>query len=205
MIQTNNYEAALVLDPGLSEEAIEAIVARLGKILTNAGAQIMETAHWGRRRLAYPIGKHTDGYYLIFFFTLDNAEKALDEFERQCRLSEDILRVLTVKVPTKKRGQEVAQLVPTPGYLSNFQVETREEALRRRMQDRRSRYEQRSSGAAGPSGASPEPKKSEPVEPAGSEAAGEPEATADGGACVDEAKPSAEPGAAAGGADETTT
>lgn len=129
---TKNYEGVVILDPLMTDEAREAMIERLGKLLTDGGATLKETALWGKRKLAYPIQRKNEGFYVIYFFTLEEDGEVIEKFERTCRYDENILRQMTVKVPTKKRGQEVAQLVPAPGYLADFRIEPRTYGTRRR-------------------------------------------------------------------------
>lgn len=127
-----NYEGVVILDPLMNDEDREAMIERLGKLLTDGGATLKETALWGKRRLAYPIQRKNEGFYVIYFFTLEEDSEVIEKFERVCRYDENIYRQMTVKVPTKKRGQEVAQLVPAPGYLADFRIEPRTYGPRRR-------------------------------------------------------------------------
>lgn len=129
---TRNYETLVILNPSLSEDEINALVDRLQGILTNGGATILDTARWGRRRLAYEIAKKNEGYYVIYYFTLDGSHEVLETIERACRYDENVMRQMTVTVPSKKHGQEVAQLVPAPGYLADFKLEPRAHGFRRR-------------------------------------------------------------------------
>jgi small subunit ribosomal protein S6 len=129
-----NYEAMVILNPAMTETETEALVGRMAGILTEGGATLRETARWGRRRLAQPIDKKAEGYYVIYYFTHDDAARMLAAFERFCRYEEQVLRHMVVKVPTRKRGQEVAQLVPAPGWLADFRIEPRAHAPRRRSE-----------------------------------------------------------------------
>ncbi len=120
-----NYEAMVILNAGLGDEETEALVGKLRGILTEGGAEIRETSLWGRRRLAYEIQKKKEGYYLIFYFTLDSPGDTLEQFEKLCRYNEDILRHMVVKVPFKKKGEDVKQIVPKPGHLADYKFEPR--------------------------------------------------------------------------------
>jgi small subunit ribosomal protein S6 len=125
-----NYEAMVILNAGLSEEETEGLIGKLRDILTTGGADIRETSLWGRRRLAYEIQKKKEGYYLIFYFTLDPPGDTLEQFKKLCRYNEDILRHVFIKVPFKKKGIDVKQIVPEPGHLADYKFEPR--AFRRR-------------------------------------------------------------------------
>jgi small subunit ribosomal protein S6 len=128
-----NYEAMVILNPTLAEPEREALVEKLRKLIVGGGSvEIKETALWGKRRLAYPIEKKPEGYYVIFYFQSADAHEQLAAFEKACRYDENIMRGMTLKVPTRKRGQAVAQLVPAPGWLANFKLEPRSGGPRRR-------------------------------------------------------------------------
>jgi len=120
-----NYEAMVILNAGLGDEETEGLVGKLRGILTEGGADIRETSLWGRRRLAYEIQKKKEGYYVIFYFTLDAPGDTLEQFEKLCRYNEDILRHMVVKVPFKKKGEDVKQIVPKPGHLADYKFEPR--------------------------------------------------------------------------------
>jgi len=128
-----NYEAMVILNPTLGEEETGTLVERLATVLRNGGAELKEIARWGKRRLAYDIEKKAEGYYAIYYFTLEEKMDVIAAFERTCRYDEQIMRCMITKVPTKKRGQEIAQLVPTPGYLADFKLEPRSHGPRRRF------------------------------------------------------------------------
>ena len=75
---------------------------------------------------------------MIFYFTVEGpARELLDQFERASRYDENVMRHMVIKVPVKKRGREVAQLVPQAGYLADFRFEPR--GMRRRYEERTER------------------------------------------------------------------
>src|SRR5512133_3483147 len=107
-----NYEAMVILNPLQTEEETGALVDRLAGVLTAGGANLRETARWGKRKMAYEISRRAEGYYVIYYFTLDGNEEVLATFERTCRYDEQVMRHMVVRVPTKKHGHEVAQPAP---------------------------------------------------------------------------------------------
>jgi small subunit ribosomal protein S6 len=120
----------------------------LAGVLQNGGASMREIAKWGKRKMAYEISKKAEGYYVIYYFTLDGSEEVLATFERTCRYDEQVMRQMVVKVPTRKRGLEVPQLVPSPGWLADFKLESR--AHMRRRFDRGGEQFQPAAPAAAP-------------------------------------------------------
>ena len=89
------YDIVVLLTPDLTDEEAAKVTGDYRKILTEGGAQIVRDDVWGRRRLAYPIGRKREAYYHHFQV---NAEPPLiAETERRLRLSDQVLRHLAVR------------------------------------------------------------------------------------------------------------
>ncbi len=84
------YEAVYVFDSTLEDTAINEKLARFHSLLGNPAD--LEANHWGRRQLAYPIGRRETGYYVIARFTAEPT--LLPEYERAIKLDESIIRHL---------------------------------------------------------------------------------------------------------------
>src|SRR5512147_2697688 len=95
MAKARPYEVTLVFRPDLDEIAFTANVDKVKGWLTTAGGTITQTNIWGRRRLAYPINKLTEGQYVLLLANLPS--QALGGLERDLRLSEEILRFLIIR------------------------------------------------------------------------------------------------------------
>ncbi len=67
------YEIVAVLRPDLDEEGLVAALDRIKQRIAEHGGSVTSMDRWGKRKLAYPIQKHRDGYYALFVFTLDPA------------------------------------------------------------------------------------------------------------------------------------
>lgn len=87
-----NYELAYILDPELDEESITSFKERFKGWVEAAGGTIKNIDSWGKRRLAYPIKKHNEGYY--YFVQIDMPPQAGVVLERDLRLSEQVLRFM---------------------------------------------------------------------------------------------------------------
>jgi len=87
-----DYELGFILDPEVSEEQSHAILERVEQIVSNYDGQVVRVNQWGRRRLAYPIQHHRDGYY-VFFDMILTPETVL-ELDRTMKVSEEVLRHL---------------------------------------------------------------------------------------------------------------
>jgi small subunit ribosomal protein S6 len=100
--QLREYELMFVLAPDLQEEGVTATTERINTLITNRGGEITKVDTWGRRRMAYPIRRHVDGYYTIMRFRLES--HLTEELDRNLRLTEQVMRHLIVR----------AEEVPTP-------------------------------------------------------------------------------------------
>jgi small subunit ribosomal protein S6 len=89
------YETIYVLNPEMTEEDVEANVQNTVKLLESKGAEIIRTDRGGKRRLAYVMRKQRYGYYTLIHFRA--TPEPLPELERMYRLSERVLRYLTVR------------------------------------------------------------------------------------------------------------
>ncbi|HLQ72945.1 MAG TPA: 30S ribosomal protein S6 [Bacillota bacterium] len=90
------YEIMYIVRPDIEEEAQTALIERFNKILTDNGAEIEKVDEQGKRRFAYEINDYRDGYYILINFTSD--QEAINEFDRQAKFSDDILRHIAVRV-----------------------------------------------------------------------------------------------------------
>ena len=85
-----DYELGFILNPEVSEEQTGAILERIEKIVKNYDGQVVKVNQWGRRRLAYPIEHHRDGYY-VFIDMILTPETVL-ELDRNLKVSEEVMR-----------------------------------------------------------------------------------------------------------------
>ena len=102
------YDMVFLVVPEKDEQAAGAVVDEFRKLLVDQGATIEKDETMGRRRLAYTIKKKTEATYHNFLFRGSSA--CVAEVQRKLRLSEDILRFLTVRVDEEvKHGLKVAR------------------------------------------------------------------------------------------------
>jgi small subunit ribosomal protein S6 len=90
-----DYELMVVLDPNLDEAAIEAMSSRIQALATQRGGTVDNVDMWGRKRLAYPIGRFRDGFYILYRLQLPPT--AATEIERALKLTESVIRHLLVR------------------------------------------------------------------------------------------------------------
>lgn len=89
------YETIFVLHPEMTEEDVEANIQSTVQLLEGKGAEIIRVDRGGKRRLAYVMRKQRYGYYILIHFR--TTPEPLPELERMYRLSERVLRYLTVR------------------------------------------------------------------------------------------------------------
>jgi small subunit ribosomal protein S6 len=87
---SRQYEAVYIFDSALEDPAINERLDRFHALLGNPGD--MQLNHWGRRQLAYPIGRRENGYYVVARFGAEAA--TLPEYERALKLDDGIIRYL---------------------------------------------------------------------------------------------------------------
>jgi small subunit ribosomal protein S6 len=90
------YESVFIINATLEDSAIDALTAALQEFLQKNGAVIQTVDKWGRRRLAYPIRKKHNGYYIYFLY--EAPAELQPAMERYLFLEENIVRFLTVKM-----------------------------------------------------------------------------------------------------------
>ncbi len=98
------YETMYILRPDMNEEHVGQAIGKYQEILREHGAKILETQHRGKRRLAYPIQKFREGIYIQMNYRAPGA--VIATMERAMRLSEEVIRFLTVKQLVEKPPTE---------------------------------------------------------------------------------------------------
>ncbi|MCO5186478.1 MAG: 30S ribosomal protein S6 [Anaerolineae bacterium] len=88
------YELTLVLHPDLDEQGRTDVIERVKGWMPTGDSEIKED-HWGQRKLAYPINKINDGYYVLLLAEMDTSD--LKGMERNILYTEQILRHLVIR------------------------------------------------------------------------------------------------------------
>jgi len=98
------YETMYILRPDIPEEEVETHLKKYSDLLVKAEVEVLDSQMRGKRRLAYPIAKHKEGIYVQLSHQGNGQQVAV--LEKAMRLSEDVIRYLTVKqegpLPTPK-------------------------------------------------------------------------------------------------------
>lgn len=92
-----DYEVTIIIQPQLEESERNSLIEQIGELLVpGAEEEAKPTVNeWGLRRMAYPIQKFTDGYYVLYEGMLDPGR--LSEIERSMQYTEDVLRYMIVR------------------------------------------------------------------------------------------------------------
>ena len=90
------YEELFIVKPDAPDEEVDQFVEQLRTQLTNAGATVDKIDKWGKRRLAYRVDKYREGAYVLFQFSA--GPEMVKEFERRLRVSDIVLKFLTVRI-----------------------------------------------------------------------------------------------------------
>ena len=89
------YEMMVILDPEVEERTVQPSLDQYLSVIKDESGTVDRIDIWGRRRLAYPIKKRTDGIYAVVQFTAESA--TAKELERQLSLNETVLRTKLIR------------------------------------------------------------------------------------------------------------
>jgi len=117
------YELALVADPRISDDDMAALTTETKQLISSRGGEVVREESWGRRKLAYPINKVTEGRYHFLFLQLEAGKAGLlPEVELRLKQNDKVLRFLTVRTDeglkrAANRAKPGAAPPKTSGYM----------------------------------------------------------------------------------------
>ncbi len=100
------YELMLLLSPDLEDDKLQAAVEKVTRAIVNAGGSLSKVSPWGKRRLAYDIGKHRDASYFLIHFDIEPSQ--VREIERGLLITEEILRHLVTVLEDRGPVEDLA-------------------------------------------------------------------------------------------------
>ena len=114
------YEELFIVKPDSPEEEIDQFIEQLKQMVISSGGAVDKLEKWGNRKLAYRVGKYLEGFYVLMQFTA--APEAVKELERRLRVSDQIIKFLTVRIDQtlkrlekrKKQRDKRARRRPAP-------------------------------------------------------------------------------------------
>ncbi len=101
------YEVMYIATPETADDAIVKLNEAITQLVEKEGGSVVKIDDWGRRRLAYPIKKKTDGYYVLF--EIEGSGQEIAELERRMRVNDVIMRYITVRVDEDRKAADKKQ------------------------------------------------------------------------------------------------
>ncbi|HZR72211.1 30S ribosomal protein S6 [Bradyrhizobium sp.] len=96
------YEHVFLARQDASTQQVEELTAQMTGIVEQAGGKVTKTENWGVRSLTYRMNKNRKAHFVLL--NIDAPSAAVSEIERQERISEDVIRYLTVRVEELEEG-----------------------------------------------------------------------------------------------------
>jgi small subunit ribosomal protein S6 len=104
MSQSRQYELVYIVTPDASEQEVADLHTQIEQIIERFKGTLDKTENWGRRKLAYEIGKHREGTYVVE--TISGSGELMKEIDRRLRVSDAVIRHLVVRVDEELRVAE---------------------------------------------------------------------------------------------------
>ena len=125
----NYYEMLYIVSPALSESEREELIKKLDDFVKEKGGEVLTENRWGTRTLAYPIKKHTTGYYVLTYVSLPGDK--LKDLRYFMQINEGFLRAMILKkdsVPSNLKKKEHSESVSSVSEQAEKESETAKEA-----------------------------------------------------------------------------
>ena len=90
------YELVYVVSPDASDDQVTALHTQVEETVTRLGGQLEKTENWGRRKLAYEIGRHKEGTYVLE--VINGSGELMKELDRRLKVLDYVIRHLVVRV-----------------------------------------------------------------------------------------------------------
>ncbi|MFZ1929028.1 MAG: 30S ribosomal protein S6, partial [Candidatus Sulfotelmatobacter sp.] len=98
------YELMCIVRPDMADEDLDKLVANLESTVTSASGTIKAIDRMGKRRLAYMVRKFREGIYILL--TIEGTGTVIHELERRLRVTEQVIKFLTVRVDEEQKRLE---------------------------------------------------------------------------------------------------
>jgi small subunit ribosomal protein S6 len=104
------YETTFIVNASLDDSLIEGVISKVQDQITKNGGEVTAVQRWGRKRLAYPIAKKNNGFYVCVEFS--SAGDLVTKLAKFYHLEENILRYLTIQVTKQMIKAKLASPPP---------------------------------------------------------------------------------------------
>ena len=101
MSTTRQYELVYIVKPDASDQEVTDLHTQIEQIVQRFNATLDKTENWGRRKLAYEIGHHREGTYVVE--TITGTGDVMKEIDRRLRVIDHVIRHLVVRVDEELR------------------------------------------------------------------------------------------------------
>jgi small subunit ribosomal protein S6 len=98
------YELMFIVRPDMTEEDQDKLISTLESVVSSSGGQMKNVEKMGKRRLAYLVRRFHDGVYILL--TLEGSGGLIHELERRLRVSEPVIKFLTVRIDEEQKRLE---------------------------------------------------------------------------------------------------
>src|SRR5437764_13348861 len=106
------YEILVIVDPKPTDEEVATLLTQVGDQAKSLGIEVDKVDNWGKRRLAYDIRKQREGTSAVFEAKAEPS--MVNELERQLRLNENVLSLLSTRMPTGSKKASTQQAPNAP-------------------------------------------------------------------------------------------
>ena len=103
-LSDRTYEILFIADPNLGEPEVDALTEQVQGFVVHAGGKIEKVEKWGKKRLAYDVRRHREGSYVLL--VAQGGGGLIKEVERRLKVTDGIVRFLTVRVDEELRKAE---------------------------------------------------------------------------------------------------
>jgi small subunit ribosomal protein S6 len=100
-LMNRTYELMFIVRPDMVEEDQDKLISTLETAVTSSGGQVKNVERMGKRRLAYTVRRFHDGIYILL--TLEGSGGLVHELERRLRVSEPVIKFLTVRIDEEQK------------------------------------------------------------------------------------------------------
>jgi small subunit ribosomal protein S6 len=103
-VSDRTYEILFIADPNLGEPEVDTLAAQVQGFVEKDGGRLQKMEKWGKKRLAYDVRRHREGYYVLL--VVEGSGTMVKEVERRIKVTDGIIRYLSVRVDEELRKAE---------------------------------------------------------------------------------------------------
>jgi len=105
------YETVFLISPNLTEEEAKGLITQMADVIAKKKGKMVNKEEWGKKKLAYPISKFEEAFYVLFRYEGESEIPA--ELERRFKQADTVIRYLTVRKETRDNIRR-KKMKPTP-------------------------------------------------------------------------------------------